>query len=222
MHVIDWYPTILSLIDGGDTLLTTANDELKLLSVDDNYVGEIEGINQWSFINGESNDVSFRDEFLYNIDPNLCIDGVGSVCGAIRYKQYKLILANRHDTSSWTSLWKSGTSTIDCGDSSSTVSTISSSRCQGSTQEEACLFDIENDPCELFDISDDNEDVVTLMYTKLQEYYNTLNPPLEMLYDSEESLCNPDNFNGFWTPFVDLDDYDNMENPYKKNMKKKK
>ena len=226
IHVTDWYPTIISML-GNTEYIDKQNNVLSTLAIDSNdeYIGAIDGINQWSFLNGETNDKSLRNEVLYNIDPNLCVTDDTSdddtsndkqICGAIRQGKYKYIIANRNDKTSWNSLWQNGIPSVNCGSSAHSIKKkeISSTRCQIN----GCLFDLEADPCELSDISDNEEytEIIATLHARLSEYYDQATDPLEVVYQSDADSSDPNNNDGYWEPWLDLNELENNENPYKK------
>ena len=65
MHVTHWYPVILSILN--EDCLTKQSDEYS------RSLQWMELINQWLFLNGETNDKSIKNDTLYNIDVNLCV-----------------------------------------------------------------------------------------------------------------------------------------------------
>ncbi|XP_077995138.1 arylsulfatase B-like isoform X2 [Glandiceps talaboti] len=75
MHVVDWYPTILSLAGG------KATDP------------DMDGLNMWESIS--QNSVSPRTEFVYNINVE------GDPGAAIRMDEYKLIIGKANNPANW-------------------------------------------------------------------------------------------------------------------------
>ena len=80
IHVTDWYATILGILDENFVSKQDIRIAQKSEQLNDNYFGEIDGINQWPFINDETDGKSLRSEFLYNIDPNLCVTTYVNLC----------------------------------------------------------------------------------------------------------------------------------------------
>ncbi|WAR04166.1 ARSB-like protein [Mya arenaria] len=64
-----------------------------------------------------------------------------------------------------------------------------------------CLFNIANDPCEYNNIAVDNKDMVIQLLLQLQQYEDTMVPPLNTPVDP---AGNPKYHDGAWVPWVKL------------------
>ena len=61
------------------------------------------------------------------------------------------------------------------------------------------LFDLEKDPFEMEEISNDNLDIVEEMLKMLEQFNATAVPPL---WPKADPAANPELHNGFWEPWV--------------------
>lgn len=66
---------------------------------------------------------------------------------------------------------------------------------------EPCLFDIENDPCELNNVARDYPEVLTKMLTELSNMRSSVVPPNNVPIDPRGD---PKNWNYVWTNFGDV------------------
>ncbi|KAK3607928.1 hypothetical protein CHS0354_006522 [Potamilus streckersoni] len=64
-----------------------------------------------------------------------------------------------------------------------------------------CLFHIPSDPCEYYNIADQNKDLVISLLVRLNQYAMTMVPPLNTPVDP---AGNPKYHNGTWVPWVTL------------------
>ena len=67
-----------------------------------------------------------------------------------------------------------------------------------------CLYDIKNDPEELYDLASTRRPILREMRTKLQSYQGTLFDPDRGSVSSEACVAAQGVYKGFWGPFVDL------------------
>ncbi|XP_077997294.1 arylsulfatase B-like [Glandiceps talaboti] len=154
MHVTDWFPTLVHLAGGSL-----------------NGTKPLDGINQWEMIS--QGKPSSRDEFLINIDPlERCSNPSApslyrenpyfDICvrAGIRYDKWKLITGVPRQPY-WTAPPE-----LDVNDM----------RLKESKDKMVWLFDIEDDPNELYDVSDDNPGIVITLLKKLAAYNETAVP----------------------------------------------
>ena len=169
---------------------------------------------------GESDIYEPRQEILHNIDPVGCPKNI-TVCGGIRMKQYKLVVGQEViDTSD---LCRSGWCPLN--DTNQNDTTVQCSKSNGNydypklTQkyieshcpfnDEPCVYDIVNDPCEYYDIKDNNTDIYHQLMQKLLDYNATMVPSLKPLNPPQDEAANPANFGGFWTPWINASAFHN-------------
>lgn len=71
------------------------------------------------------------------------------------------------------------------------------------------LFNIQNDPFEMEEISNDNKDVVEVMLAMLENFNSTAVPPL---WPKADPAADPKLHNGFWEPWVfsEFNRFDNI------------
>ena len=174
MHLVDWFPTLVEGVAG-----------MPLASIPN--LQEQDGMNCWPSLTTGS--ASPRDEVLINQDP---ADGTYPGQAALRFENWKLIvgLANCSITplpadapggrcpSGWS---RPGQPEVLPVENSSRV----------------WLFDLEVDPEETYDLSEDLPDVVLMMQEKLAKY--PLVPQLAPGFDIESD---PKNFGGYWMPWI--------------------
>jgi len=55
---------------------------------------------------------------------------------------------------------------------------------------------------EYYDISSKETEIYNEIYARLLAYNSTMVTPLNDLYPINQTAANPDNFNGFWSPWV--------------------
>ncbi|OTF69288.1 arylsulfatase B-like protein [Euroglyphus maynei] len=207
MHITDILPTLYTASGGNISDL-----------------GNIDGHNQWNqLMNPNENNYEIRTHLLHNIDHT-------NHFWAIRYRNYKLtngtILLGHFDnwyeapgqqteypsegicyncTTTFKILEEHSitfepiTVRIDCKRERNPLI-----ECQSTNG--FCLFDIEQDPCELTNLAEKRSDIVEKIYRKIYKYYNEqYEQPVNKPYDSR---ANPSNHGGFWKPWLDDDDDD--------------
>eukprot|EP01083_Nonionella_stella_P068858 183142_1 len=198
MHITDWYPTLCDIVG-----IKPSNASL------------LDGYSQWSNIQkGETDVYTPRTEILHNIDMQGCHL---PVCGAIRMKQYKLVVGQEViDTANvcrtgWCPLddVNQNDTTVQCtADGNYNYPNISKLIHNASCpyNGEPCLYDIVNDPCEYYDIKYDHADVYHMLYNRLLYYNATAVEPLNVLFPQNTSAADPQKLGGFWGPWVDDSD----------------
>lgn len=88
MHVVDWYPTLCTLL--GVDLEDLAEDQ------------PLDGLNQLdNILNGFKDRYHPRDRFVINITPSQKCGMTSGLCGGVRWRNYKLVVGN--------DVWSSGT-----------------------------------------------------------------------------------------------------------------
>ena len=199
IHVSDWLPTLYTAAEGNSSSM-----------------GNIDGMDFWKSLN--TNQTSPRTEILHNIDPLI------PFAAALRNGDYKLIIGDAGmKWSGWYPPWgevdnnikrendrnfkvtngdeivfiKKNKSSIkiDCGTKPFNAST----NCN--PIDKACLFNIAKDPCEYYNIADDNSVIVDKMLDRLRFYYTTMIPPGNL---PEDPVGNPKYHNDTWVPWIKL------------------
>ncbi|XP_075539867.1 arylsulfatase B-like [Dermacentor variabilis] len=200
MHVTDWLPTLFSAA-GGNV----------------NRLGRLDGLNMWQAL--QYGTPSPRTEILLNIDGNQ-----GNA--ALRYGRFKLLVGSfskldqryqvpgesrpyrdldvllrrsraaavlrrlyGRDVFKRDDCWRRK-ATLGCG------RVANSSFVSGRTR---YLFDIEEDPCELHDLSREQPQVVSMLLEKLAAYNKTVVQPVNSAIDPEGY---PENHDGVWAPWI--------------------
>lgn len=187
-HITDWYPTFCDMVG-----ITPSNHTIL-----DGY-SQLNNI-QKGVENG--NIYSPRQEILHNIDP---VDCNLTICGSSRMKQYKIVAGkevwdiNTICRSTWCPLNDTNQTftTVQCVNNGNqnnydypiVNSTYINNNCPYNG--EFCMYDIVNDPCEWYDIKNNQQSIFGEMYNKLLMYNST------MVADA-----NPANWGGFWSPWV--------------------
>ncbi|XP_075255263.1 arylsulfatase B-like [Convolutriloba macropyga] len=190
MHVSDWFPTLYDAA-GGDV----------------GSLGDIDSHNMMDILTGKSK-ISPRSEVLINMNPLFSSK-------AIKVGQYKYLL-NPYDRwfatydgwfnapgsdpdSSEEMLPGTTSSQIWCGD----VPTHINLKCHSNiTGLDECIFDIDNDPCEYYNLVDDpNYQAIKEMLLERIKYWETLQveplvPPIL------EKAGNPKNLGYVWKPWT--------------------
>ncbi|XP_072051396.1 arylsulfatase I-like [Amphiura filiformis] len=174
IHVSDWFPTILGGLAGGNL----------------NGTKPLDGYNVWNaIVNGT---FSPRTELLHNIDPLILHVGKSfhrkaafntSIRAALRIGDWKLVTGDP-GISVWMPPPESGLKPILPVEP---------------TDKDVWLFNISADPYEKVDVSDTNPDVVDLILDRMQDYYNTMVPPL---WPNPDPNCDPAKHGGVWGPWV--------------------
>jgi arylsulfatase B/arylsulfatase I/J len=193
MHVTDFYPTLCSIA-----------------GIRPSDADSLDGYNQRSNIQKGASDVySPRAEILLNIDPVGC---TVRICGGIRAKQYKLVVGWQViDTddlcrSGWCPLPEpdENLASIQCSAKGNYDYPVLNAHYMSRNcpfNNEPCLYDIDADPCEYYDIKDAQPDIYQSLYAKLLQYNATMATPLSSLYPPNATAANPANFDGFWSPW---------------------
>ncbi|CAH3014965.1 unnamed protein product [Porites evermanni] len=182
----DWLPTLYHLAGGDAELVSKGAD----------------GMNVWETI---ANDApSPREEILHNIDPRLKFEG-------IRKGNFKLVVG-MDDTFElgWHAPyptfrpppWQGNPLTlpgavIHCG-----PWTKGRNMCN-SKNHQACLFKLDDDPCEYKDVSHIYPGKVRELKERLDYYRSTALP---VVYPMISPQADPKNFNEFWGPWEKLTD----------------
>ena len=68
------------------------------------------------------------------------------------------------------------------------------------SQKNVWLFNIDNDPNEIYDLTDQRPDIVEFMLQRLAFYNSTA---VDCIYPPEDPLSNPKLHGGFWGPWVE-------------------
>ncbi|XP_033647411.1 arylsulfatase I-like [Asterias rubens] len=181
LHVCDWLPTIYGL-SGGDV------SSLK----------NLDGFDVWPTLsNGLT---SPRKEILLNIDTKYNVS-------ALRVGDMKIINGDVRK-GVWSGWYKpeglpphyipppppSGAFAVHCPPKPSNAST----NCN--PFKATCLYNITNDPCEFYNLAGWNQDIVSEMTSRLNEYKDTMVPARNVL--TNDPNANPDLHGGFWVPWV--------------------
>jgi len=221
VHVIDWYPTLLS---AANLPVTYATSNKKFESMD-----PLDGVDMWPAIVGEdpSSNLLSR-ELLLDLDPYECTTGL---CGSIRVGQWKYIISDTLiESQDWepeSCFWgrtyaiSSSSDILHCGTSpksyldygltdeneirdTTDMVTCLTSRC--ALVEGGCLFDILNDPCEYNDVSLQYPDVVEYLRERLYYYNLTQIEPLQVRDNSATvEQLDPKNHGNYWSPYLEGD-----------------
>ena len=198
MHVSDWLPTLYTLAGGNVSSL-----------------GNIDGIDQWNSLSTKTN--SSRAEILHNIDP------VAPFAASLRVGDHKLITGEAGmEWSGWYPPWQADEELhkksnnikssnkedvtlngyianlkvhVHCGKKPFNAST----NCDPVAK--PCLFNIAKDPCEYYNIADDNQIIVKQMLDRLEAYNRTMIAPGNR---PEDPKGNPKYHNDTWVPWIIL------------------
>ncbi|EDO38943.1 predicted protein [Nematostella vectensis] len=201
IDVTDWVPTIYHLAGGTAEFL----------------VPNMDGKNVWSTISEGA--PSPRDEILHNIDPWRKFAG-------LRKGKYKIVqgMDDTYKGVGWYDRYPGHAlssmkqpellpgAVIDC------KKTFDEERKCDSSDGKFCLFDMEEDPCEYHDLSNQLPEVLAEMKTRLEYYKNIALPPW---FPPINKAANPANFGGFWSPWKRLKDKSSVIN-VKRALKKLK
>ena len=225
MHVTDWYSTLLTGVAGLDV---QSQNELDGVNMWDHLIASDIDSDEDSDINMLEKEVKIKEKdtgmkgllderyILLNTDSSSCTAD-GGVCGAIIYGgRWKLVQSSNqlqsteasgnYETCFWHRVFGREVDNdqfLQCGQVPAKFMSESSCPCQ----ETACLFDLENDPCEYYDISDSFPDVTTQLLDKLTEYSNEQVTPLSGLFneasydDVDPTQFYDDGEQSFWTPW---------------------
>ena len=208
MHVSDWLPTLYT-VAGGDS----------------SRMGSIDGMDLWKAL--YANQTSPRSEILHNIDPLIpfaaalrigdykLILGDPGMDWSGWYPPWGLAddkiktnnninTNNKYSNSdfevNYLDIKVQGRQnrfsvTLHCGKKPFNAST----NCYPVVK--PCLFNIAKDPCEYYNIADDNREIVNLMLIRLQDYNRTMVPPGNQ---PEDPTGNPKYYNDTWIPWIKL------------------
>eukprot|EP01084_Bolivina_argentea_P003676 6916_1 len=197
MHITDWYPTFCDIIG-----IEPTNKSI------------LDGYSQLDNIqNGETDIYAPRSEILHNIDPINCPIKQFDICGGIRMKNWKLVIGSEVTMPSpgWYPLddVNQNYTTIQCSnnDGNYNYPPLQNNECPFNGK--ACLFDIVNDPCEYYDESQNESAIYKQLYDRLLYYNSTMVTPLQLLYPVNSTAANPDNFGGFWSPWINITNFTN-------------
>lgn len=205
MHVSDWFPTLcaLSHVD---------------YEADD--VQSLDGFDQLDNIfYGETNKYVPREMIVHNMMPPISGIDLYELAGAIRWRNWKIV-AGKFDMKyqKWVATdvaqeQRVGdhTMTVQCREGVSnydhpTPSANSTTNCPLAVMGTACLFNIEEDPCEWTDMSQSEPLLYSQMMDLLVEYNKSqVLPTLWSLHPDDISGSDPSQFGGFWSPWMDDD-----------------
>jgi len=76
-----------------------------------------------------------------------------------------------------------------------------------------CLYNIDSDPCEWYDVSQKHPEVADKLWGKLLEYNSTQKTPLNLIYGTNVTAADPGELDGFWGPWIQQ--YPSMLSKYK-------
>lgn len=161
MHITDWYPTLCAWagIDPTDPDMLDGFDQ------SDNV------------LYGETDIYSPREEILHNVDPVSCKT---ELCGSIRWRGWKLVVGKELTDNLYPqrTLWKyphgvnPDASTVQC-DTVDPNSAYPDFRLNDFLKHSCpyngghCLYKIETDPCEWWDLSSKHVEVVDILWGKV-------------------------------------------------------
>ncbi|XP_078346473.1 arylsulfatase B-like isoform X1 [Oculina patagonica] len=176
MHASDWVPTLYG-IAGGDTRKLD--------------VHQLDGFDMWpTLAHGQQNP---RTEILINIDGD---------DSALRFHQWKFI-----NTSTARSGWYPRPGLESSTSYSNTPLKNAVVNCSGEPpiepaecREKPCLFNIEEDPCEYYNVAEIYPDVMEKLLSVLEKYKGTMVPPRNKPIDK---AADPNAHGGVWTPWCD-------------------
>uniref|UniRef100_A0A336LJN2 CSON003706 protein n=1 Tax=Culicoides sonorensis TaxID=179676 RepID=A0A336LJN2_CULSO len=203
-HISDWLPTLLKASD---------------IQFDEN---KFDGINQWTNLINNSDNSQIRTELLINIDP---IDNWSSII----MDEFKLLYKSvRDQNDGWLNepnvetnltqdtyletlirsdihrILKSNltkddilkivqSAVVKCPKSHDMTKNCNETK-------NVCLFNINEDPCEFYDISSENQEKVQILLEKLKQYERTMKNPLNQPRDP---ASDPINHNLTWISWND-------------------
>ena len=202
MHVSDWLPTLYTVAGGNSSIL-----------------GNVDGIDQWKSLS--TNTKSLRSEILHNIDP------LTPVSASLRVGDHKLITGDPGmKWSGWYPPWQAE-KTLDISSNNlksySNVDILTEGENDWQTENQKvhvhcgkkpfnastncnpvskpCLFNIAKDPCEYYNIAEDNQILVKQMLDRLEAYNRTMIAPGNQ---PEDPKGNPRFHNDTWVPWIIL------------------
>ncbi|KAG8183894.1 hypothetical protein JTE90_002463 [Oedothorax gibbosus] len=185
MHVTDWLPT----------LYRAAGGNVKSL-------GKIDGYDLWDTLS--RNKPSPRSEVLLNIDP------VNKV-SALRVGNFKVIQGTVYD-GKWDGWYgPSGRSNVSTYVKSRSGPEIvckpkpvnALNNCKPARR--PCLFNVEEDPCEFYNLADAKPEILTKLLKRLSQYNETAVPPGNKPLDPRS---NPKYYNYHWVNWMDYNQDD--------------
>ena len=210
MHVSDWLPTLYTVAGGNASMM-----------------GNIDGLDLWKSLS--THQKSPRTEILHNIDPipsisaalrigdyKLLVGDAGMQWSGwyppwqAAFGKPEIKLFNRdfyidvpqeetkgfsYEKSNNLQLSDINSVKINCGKKPFNAST----NCNPVVK--PCLFHIATDPCEYYNIADNNMIIVNQMLDRLQDYNNTMIAPGNK---DEDPAGNPKYHNNTWVPWIKL------------------
>ena len=213
MHISDWFPTIADL----------AGIE---------YKHELDGLSQLNNImNGESDIYEPRDTVVHNMLPTChvpMLEGAVSrnqLCGALRWRNWKIISGKEARTggneTDCESLWCPpvdgvyvDSMTVQCSPEGNYNYPAADFALVCPYNGYPCLFDIESDPCEYIDLREKEPEIYRIMYNKLVQYNQTQKTPtVYSLYPDDYAGSNPALFDGWWSPWKEIESETPDEKP---------
>ena len=243
IHVSDWLLTFLAMMDGVDN--ETVSNIKSSFNMDGYDLSE-EIFMFGDYASDVANDTTYtskREEMVYNLQVTNILDPCNSelfgvqICGAFRWKNWKLVIGNQVDTfTSQLGGWRSDIADygivdyypnetlisyfgfdnnkfLECNLSIQPNFDTDISRSQCPFNNEACLFNLLNDPCEYFDVKEDYPEIyefVAKMFINFtlddSEFYD---PSLEdeNAFNYDIPLCFPSfNFDTHWKPWTPWSD----------------
>ena len=216
MHITDWYPTVLAAC-GLDTLSINSLDGKNMWPIvsGDAFLTDIDSSEYSESESVDLDELGSNRDILLNVDSYQC---ESEICGSIILGgKWKLLIAgnaiSNPDNSVSSCFWErnfqleSNSDVLGCNGIPDSVNTDTCNCVQ-----KLCLFDLENDPCEYFDVSNEYDEIAQALYKKLAVYYNMQTEVLYREFDNvDDDLVNPENTDGFWEPFYDAEEY-NIKN----------
>lgn len=201
MHITDWLPTLTSML----------NIDLDTSSMD----GFDQSIN---LLTGVEDEYYPRQMIVHNIlsgEESGC--NVTTVCGAIRWRNYKLVIGNEAIRTgddicmgSWcenteTSMKQHSITCSEDGDNYQYPSVDTHNECPYNGA--GCLYDISVDPCEWSDIREKEPEVYTALYDMLLTASDSAEYPLSLTHPGKMDEACPLCHGGFWSPWVNTSNY---------------
>ncbi|XP_020620378.1 arylsulfatase I-like isoform X2 [Orbicella faveolata] len=175
MHATDWVPTLYGLAGGNTSKLEN-----------------LDGFDMWpTLTRGEQNP---RTEILLNIDGD---------DSALRFQQWKFV-----NTSTARSKWypRPGLTESSRSFRDTPLKNVVIN-CSGEPpatpaecREKPCLFNIEDDPCEYYNVAEKYPDVLNKLLSVMEKYKKSMVPPR---YKPKDEAADPNAHGGVWTPWRD-------------------
>ena len=197
MHSSDWFVTLQSFAG-----IEPSVDYL------------LDGLDQSdNLMNGNAVDIySPREVLLHNAH---------EVAGAVRWRDYKLVRAseltadNETDYGLLTKCHSFWCVNSELDDTKATIQCQASGNFDHPTgaavsrMKEYVLFNIVNDPCEYWDIKEDEPEIYENMIQMLLDFKDAAAPALFYIYPEDYDAVSSPDLNGVWSPWIGLDDDDN-------------